>query len=107
MATPYWKREKYIRTLFDYEEENNIPENQRLTYHPYADIPEIPEASPRKKAYVDIREVMGIVKGMLMILVVLYVILPLDFVPGPIDDLLLILFTVASQKRQTPVGYEE
>ena len=49
----------------------------------------------------------GIVKGMLMILVVLYVISPLDFVPGPIDDLLLILFTVASQKRQTPVVCEE
>ena len=41
------------------------------------------------------------------VLVVLYVILPLDFVPGPVDDLLLILFTVASQKRQTPVVYEE
>lgn len=49
----------------------------------------------------------GIVKGMLMILVVLYVISPLDFVPGPIDDLLLILFTLASQKRHTPVVYEE
>ena len=49
----------------------------------------------------------GVVKGMLLVLVVLYVILPLDFVPGPIDDLLLILFTVASQKRQTPVVYEE
>lgn len=46
---------------YDEIEENNIPENQRLTYDPYADIPEIPEASPRKKAYVDIREVMGIV----------------------------------------------
>lgn len=49
----------------------------------------------------------GVVKGMLIVAMILYVIWPLDLVPGPVDDILLILFTLASQKRQTPVVYEE
>ena len=51
----YSEKQKAIHTLFDYEETNNIPQNERLTYDPYADIPEIQEPSPRKKPYVDIR----------------------------------------------------
>lgn len=34
-----------------------LTQNERYTYDPYADIPEIPEPSPRKKPYVDIRNV--------------------------------------------------
>lgn len=64
MSIPYWKREEAIKKLFDYEEEHNIPANERLTMDPYADIPEIPEASPRKKAYVDIRDVIARVKNL-------------------------------------------
>ena len=62
MPIPYWKREKAIKKLFDYEESHNIPKNERFTMDPYADIPEISEASPRKKAYVDIRDAIGIVE---------------------------------------------
>ena len=63
MSIPYRERESAIKKLFEYEEANNIPSNQRLTFDPYADIPEIPEASPRKKAYVDIRDVIGRVRN--------------------------------------------
>ena len=52
-------REKIIKELFNYEESNNIPKEQRLTFDPYADVDTIEEASPRKKAYVDIRDVEG------------------------------------------------
>ncbi len=57
MAMPYWEKQEYIKTLFEYEERNNVPENRRLTHDAYADIPEIPDVSPRKKAYVDIRDI--------------------------------------------------
>ena len=62
MSIPYREREEAIKKLFDYEEANNIPNSERLTMDPYADIPEIPEASPRKKPYVDIRDVRSIVR---------------------------------------------
>ena len=42
----------------------------------------------------------GLLKGILLVLVALYVISPVDFVPGPVDDLLLILFTLASGKNR-------
>lgn len=63
MSIPYWKRQEAIKKLFEYEEKNNIPANQRLTVDPYANIPEILEASPRKKGYVDIREIIEHVKN--------------------------------------------
>ena len=53
----YNEKQAAIRSLFDYEESNGIPENERLTFDPYADISAIPEPSPRKKPYVDIRGV--------------------------------------------------
>ena len=37
----------------------------------------------------------GFVKGSLFVLVLLYIISPVDLVPGPIDDFLLLLFSVA------------
>ncbi len=64
MSIPFWKRAEYIKKLFDYEEENDIPDSERLTYDPYKDEPDIPEASPRKKAYVDIRRIIGIVNDL-------------------------------------------
>lgn len=51
----YNQKQTAIKTLFDFEESNNIPASERLTFDPYADIPAIPEPSPRKKPYVDIR----------------------------------------------------
>ncbi|MBR4344693.1 MAG: hypothetical protein IKP88_18660 [Lachnospiraceae bacterium] len=62
MSIPYWKREQAIKKLFDYEESHNIPKNERFTMDPYADNPAIKEPSPRKKGYVDIRDVIGIVE---------------------------------------------
>lgn len=41
----------------------------------------------------------GFVKGSLFVLVLLYIISPVDLVPGPIDDFLLLLFSVASSKK--------
>ena len=38
-------------------------------------------------------------KGMLLVLVILYVFSPLDLCPGPVDDLIVILLGVASRKR--------
>ncbi len=59
MGTPYWEREKCIQILFDYEKTNRIPSEDRLTYDAYASDPKIPNISPRKKAYVDIRRIIS------------------------------------------------
>ena len=64
MSITYSEREKAINELFDYEETYNIPEDKRLTEDAYAGIPSIPELSPRKKPYVDIRAVIRVVKDL-------------------------------------------
>jgi len=38
-------------------------------------------------------------KGILFLALILYIVSPVDFVPGPIDDILLILMSVASETR--------
>ncbi len=38
-------------------------------------------------------------KGMLILLVLIYVISPLDLCPGPIDDAIVVLLGLASQKK--------
>ena len=38
----------------------------------------------------------GIVKGMLVSLLIVYVVSPIDFCPGPIDDIIAILLGIAS-----------
>lgn len=60
----YREKEEAIRQLYSYEEEHNIPEEERLTLDAYAGIPEILEPSPRKKPYVDIRGIESIVKDL-------------------------------------------
>ena len=40
-------------------------------------------------------------KGMMVVLVILYVISPIDFMPGPIDDLIVVLLAVAAGKTNT------
>ena len=42
----------------------------------------------------------GVIKGMLLILVALYVISPVDAVPGPVDDLLMLLLTAAANMHK-------
>lgn len=38
------------------------------------------------------------IKGCLFVLVLLYIISPVDFVPGPIDDILLLISVASSTK---------
>lgn len=42
-------------------------------------------------------------KTLLMILVILYVVSPLDLVPGPIDDAILLLMTLASRRGKSRI----
>ena len=41
----------------------------------------------------------GILKGMLMMLVIMYVVSPLDACPGIIDDVIVVMLSMAAQKR--------
>ena len=38
-------------------------------------------------------------KGMILILMILYIVSPIDAAPGPIDDLLVFIIGMAAQKR--------
>ncbi len=40
----------------------------------------------------------GVVKGMLLMLMILYIVSPVDACPGPIDDLIVLVIWLASQK---------
>ncbi len=44
------------------------------------------------------------VKGMLIVLVIVYIISPIDVAPGPIDDVIVLLLGLASSKR---IGKED
>ena len=46
----------------------------------------------------------GIEKGMLLVLVILYIASPIDACPGPVDDLLVLLFFMASNKGDKGIG---
>ena len=37
-------------------------------------------------------------KGLLIIILIVYVVSPIDFCPGPIDDIILVLISMASNK---------
>lgn len=41
----------------------------------------------------------NVVKGMLIMLMILYIVSPVDLCPGPVDDFIVLLFGLASQKR--------
>lgn len=41
----------------------------------------------------------NVMRGMLLVLVILYIVSPVDLCPGPIDDILVILLEIAAQKR--------
>lgn len=43
----------------------------------------------------------GVTKGMLIVLAILYVISPIDALPGPIDDIIVVLLSIAAQKKIT------
>lgn len=40
----------------------------------------------------------GVAKGMLLVLMVLYIVSPLDMCLGPIDDLIVLLIAIAAHK---------
>ena len=46
----------------------------------------------------------GVMKGMILVLMILYVVSPIDACPGPIDDLIVLFIGLAAQKR---IGAEE
>lgn len=37
-------------------------------------------------------------KGVLLVLMILYIVSPIDFCPGPVDDLIVLLIGIAAQK---------
>ena len=46
----------------------------------------------------EIRVMNGITKGMMLVLMFLYIVSPIDLCPGPIDDLIVLLAGIAAQK---------
>lgn len=38
-------------------------------------------------------------KGMLIVLVILYIVSPIDFAPGPVDDAIVLLLGMAAAKK--------
>lgn len=40
----------------------------------------------------------GVAKGLLLVLMILYIVSPLDMRPGPIDDLIVLLVGIAARK---------
>ncbi len=44
-------------------------------------------------------------KGMILLLVILYIISPIDACPGPIDDLIVLLIGLAAQKRASVIEH--
>lgn len=42
-----------------------------------------------------------VMKGMLIILILLYIISPVDLCPGPVDDIIVLLLGVSASKKRT------
>lgn len=40
----------------------------------------------------------GVMKGMILVLMILYIVSPLDACPGPIDDIIVLLIGIAATK---------
>jgi uncharacterized membrane protein YkvA (DUF1232 family) len=45
-----------------------------------------------------------IVKGMILVLMILYIVFPVDACPGPIDDMIVLLIGLAARKRIGTTG---
>ena len=48
----------------------------------------------------------GVVKGMIIVLMILYIVSPIDLCPGPIDDIIVMLIGIAAQKRIGTDNYD-
>ena len=44
-------------------------------------------------------EMNSVVKGMLLVLMILYIVSPIDACPGPVDDIIVLLLGIAAQKK--------
>ena len=40
-----------------------------------------------------------VMKGVILVLVILYIVFPLDASPGPLDDFIILLIGIAARKR--------
>ena len=40
----------------------------------------------------------GVAKGMILVLVILYIVSPIDVCPGPVDDIIVLLLGIAATK---------
>lgn len=43
----------------------------------------------------------GITKGMILVLMILYIVSPIDMCPGPIDDLIVLMAGITARKNLT------
>lgn len=46
----------------------------------------------------------GVIKGMLIALLIVYVVSPVDLCPGPIDDIILLLFGIGGSMATRTIG---
>ena len=46
----------------------------------------------------------GVMKGMILVLMILYIVSPIDACPGPIDDLVVLFIGLAAQKNLSDSG---
>lgn len=47
-------------------------------------------------------------KGMMLVLIILYIVSPIDLCPGPIDDVIVLLIWLATQKNMNVIeDYED
>jgi uncharacterized membrane protein YkvA (DUF1232 family) len=53
---------------------------------------------PKPESRKEIRVMNGITKGMMLVLMFIYIVSPIDFCPGPIDDLIVLMAGIAAQK---------
>lgn len=50
----------------------------------------------------------GVGKGMILVLMILYIVSPIDACPGPIDDLIVLIIGLAAQKGMNAIQeYED
>lgn len=42
----------------------------------------------------------GVIKGMILVLMILYIVSPIDACPGPIDDIIVLLLGIAATKSK-------
>lgn len=45
----------------------------------------------------------GVIKGMILVLMIVYIVSPVDACPGPIDDIIVLLIGLAASKAQAMI----